>query len=123
MGLALWSICERPFLRFGAAGYPAARAGRFCADGIHAKIQDTGLIFDRKNRRNIPRQGTADGAEDYIVKPFSMLELLVRMEKILNRNGKLNRILRYRILQSNGEAHGCCGRRRRFPQRSNLIFW
>lgn len=41
-------------------------------------------------------RGLRDGAEDYIVKPFSMLELLVRMEKILNRNGKLNRILRYR---------------------------
>ena len=40
-------------------------------------------------------RGLRDGAEDYIVKPFSMLELLVRMEKILDRNGKLNRILRF----------------------------
>lgn len=28
------------------------------------------------------------GAEDYMVKPFEMLELLVRMEKILERTGK-----------------------------------
>lgn len=41
-------------------------------------------------------RGLRDGAEDYIVKPFSMLELLIRMEKILERNGKLNRVLRYR---------------------------
>ncbi|HRX58195.1 MAG TPA: response regulator transcription factor [Eubacteriales bacterium] len=41
-------------------------------------------------------RGLRSGAEDYIVKPFSMLELLVRMEKILDRNGKLNKVLRYR---------------------------
>ena len=41
-------------------------------------------------------KGLRGGAEDYIVKPFEMLELLVRMEKILDRTGKLNRVLRYR---------------------------
>lgn len=41
-------------------------------------------------------KGLKGGAEDYIVKPFEMLELLVRMEKILERTGKLNAILRYR---------------------------
>ncbi len=40
-------------------------------------------------------KGLRLGAEDYIVKPFEMLELLVRMEKILARTGKLDRILRY----------------------------
>lgn len=35
------------------------------------------------------------GAEDYIVKPFEMLELLVRIEKVLERTGKLNQVLRY----------------------------
>ncbi len=40
-------------------------------------------------------KGLRGGAEDYIVKPFEMLELLVRIEKILDRNGKLNTILRY----------------------------
>ncbi len=43
-------------------------------------------------------KGLRLGAEDYIVKPFEMLELLVRIEKILERNGKLNNILRYRDL-------------------------
>ena len=32
--------------------------------------------------------GLQGGAEDYIVKPFEMLELLVRMEKVLERNGR-----------------------------------
>lgn len=32
-------------------------------------------------------RGLKEGAEDYIVKPFEMLELLVRIEKVLERNG------------------------------------
>lgn len=40
-------------------------------------------------------KGLRDGAEDYIVKPFEMLELLVRIEKILHRTGKLNNVLRF----------------------------
>ena len=32
--------------------------------------------------------GLQDGAEDYIVKPFEMLELLVRMEKVMSRTAK-----------------------------------
>lgn len=32
--------------------------------------------------------GLQNGAEDYIVKPFEMLELLVRMEKVINRTKK-----------------------------------
>lgn len=34
-------------------------------------------------------RGLKLGAEDYIVKPFEILELLVRMEKVLERTGKL----------------------------------
>lgn len=44
-------------------------------------------------------KGLRDGAEDYIVKPFEVLELLVRIEKILARTGKLNRTLRYRNIE------------------------
>ena len=43
-------------------------------------------------------KGLRLGAEDYIVKPFEMLELLVRIEKILARTGKLNTILRYKTI-------------------------
>lgn len=43
-------------------------------------------------------KGLRLGAEDYIVKPFEMLELLVRIEKILARNGKLNSVIRYKDL-------------------------
>jgi DNA-binding response OmpR family regulator len=39
-------------------------------------------------------KGLRDGAEDYIIKPFEVLTLLVRIEKVLERTGKLNQILR-----------------------------
>lgn len=46
-------------------------------DDIHSKIQ-----------------GLQGGAEDYIVKPFEMLELMVRMEKVLERTKKLSDSIR-----------------------------
>lgn len=38
-------------------------------------------------------QGLQGGAEDYIVKPFEMLELMVRMEKVLERRKKLGDVI------------------------------
>ncbi|MEG1548505.1 MAG: response regulator transcription factor [Clostridia bacterium] len=38
-------------------------------------------------------QGLRDGAQDYIVKPFEVLELLVRIEKVLERTGKFQQTL------------------------------
>lgn len=43
-------------------------------------------------------QGLRGGAEDYIAKPFDMLALLTRMEKVLQRSGKLNQIYHFRDL-------------------------
>lgn len=43
-------------------------------------------------------QGLRGGAEDYIAKPFDMLALLVRMEKTLQRNGRLNQVYHFRDL-------------------------
>lgn len=39
-------------------------------------------------------RGLRDGAEDYVVKPFDMVTLLVRMEKVLERTGRLNLVYR-----------------------------
>ena len=50
-------------------------------------------------------QGLRGGAEDYIVKPFEVLELLVRIEKVLDRMGKLNQILRLKDITINLEDH------------------
>jgi two-component system, OmpR family, alkaline phosphatase synthesis response regulator PhoP len=48
-------------------------------------------------------KGLRDGAEDYIVKPFEVLELLVRIEKVLDRAGKLNNVLHFKAIVINLE--------------------
>lgn len=57
-------------------------------------------------------KGLKDGAEDYLVKPFEMLELLVRVEKVLERRRKEEEVLRVldveiypkkRVVKKNGE--------------------
>ena len=57
-------------------------------------------------------KGLTGGAEDYMVKPFEMLELLVRIDMVLKRTGKSNEIfalddvtldMKKRIVQKNGE--------------------
>lgn len=58
-------------------------------------------------------KGLTGGAEDYMVKPFEMLELLVRVDMVLKRTGKSNEIfalddvtldMEKRIVQKNGEV-------------------
>lgn len=49
-------------------------------------------------------KGLRDGAEDYIVKPFDMLTLMVRIEKVLRRTGKLNTVYRVRDIEVNSES-------------------
>lgn len=43
-------------------------------------------------------KGLRDGAEDYIAKPFDMLSLMVRMEKVLQRCGRLSQVYRFENL-------------------------
>ena len=50
-------------------------------------------------------QGLKGGAEDYIVKPFEMLELLVRIEKVLERTNKLNNVIKVLNMEINFEEH------------------
>lgn len=49
-------------------------------------------------------KGLRDGAEDYIVKPFDMLALMVRIEKVLKRTGRLNTVYRVRDVEVNSET-------------------
>lgn len=48
-------------------------------------------------------QGLREGAEDYVTKPFRMATLLVRIEKVLERSGKLHKVYRFRNLELDGE--------------------
>lgn len=50
-------------------------------------------------------QGLKGGAEDYIVKPFEILELLIRIEKVLERSNKVSSVLRVLNMEINFEEH------------------
>ena len=75
-------------------------------------------LFSYTERYNIPviymtaktdcrlrdQRAFVDGAEDYIVKPFDMLALMVRIEKVLKRTGRLNTVYRVRDVELNSET-------------------
>ena len=50
-------------------------------------------------------QGLRLGAEDYLVKPFDILELLVRMEKVLARAEKQPQLVTYRDITVDEGSH------------------
>ena len=50
-------------------------------------------------------KGLRLGAEDYMVKPFEMLELLVRIEKVLERTGRAKKVLTVRNILVDMQSH------------------
>ena len=75
-------------------------------------------LMDDFNEKNLPViyltakddvaskvKGLKLGAEDYMVKPFEMLELLVRIEKGLERTGRAKKILEIRDVKVDLEKH------------------
>lgn len=50
-------------------------------------------------------QGLKNGAEDYIVKPFEVLELLVRIEKVLERSDKYSDVIHILNMEINFKEH------------------
>lgn len=66
---------------------------------------DTPAIFiTAKSSVNDRVRGLRLGAEDYIVKPFEILEVLARVEGILKRHGKLQQVIRIEDLEINTQA-------------------
>ena len=65
------------------------------------RLQEYGIPVICLTAMTDPRhevQGLRGGAEDYIAKPFDMLALMVRMEKVLRRTGKLQETYHFRDL-------------------------
>jgi DNA-binding response OmpR family regulator len=68
------------------------------ADGYelleYCKSLEVPVIFlTAKGQLNDRVKGLRLGAEDYIVKPFELMELLARVETVLRRCGKIGRVL------------------------------
>lgn len=66
------------------------------------------IFLTAKNDINSKITGLKGGAEDYIVKPFEPLELLVRIEKILDRQGKLSTQLNFKDITVNTKDRIVC---------------
>ena len=64
---------------------------------LEKAIQDAGRID------MLIHLGDVEGAEDYIVKPFEIVTLLVRIERVLARTGRLNQVYRFRDLTLDAE--------------------
>jgi len=75
-------------------------------------------LFDYMEKYNIPviyitaksdtvseLKGLRSGAEDYIIKPFDVMTLLVRIEKVLERTGKLAQIIRIKDITIDTKNH------------------
>ncbi len=62
-------------------------------------------------------RGLRDGAEDYIVKPFEVVTLLVRIEKVLERTGRLNHEYRFQdiVIDTNNHTLTKCGKAFELP--------
>lgn len=70
-------------------------------------IRDIGtpvIFLTAKNAVQDRVRGLKMGAEDYIVKPFEILELLARVEGVLRRHGKLDAVLHIGGLDINTQA-------------------
>lgn len=67
-------------------------------------IRSTGvpvIFLTAKNAVSDRVKGLRMGAEDYMIKPFDVLELLARVEGVLRRHGKLQTTLRVEDLEIN----------------------
>jgi len=70
-----------------------------CARGIPV------IYLTAKNDLESKVQGLREGAEDYIVKPFEILELLVRIEKVLARYGSEERVIQVGNVEIHTDEH------------------
>jgi two-component system alkaline phosphatase synthesis response regulator PhoP len=72
----------------------------------HLREKDIPVIFVSAKADVVSRvQGLRLGAEDYLVKPFDILELLVRMEKVLDRRLPGGDILQHGDVILNASSH------------------
>lgn len=70
------------------------------------KPYDIPVIFlTAKDDISSKLSGLKGGAEDYMVKPFEILELLVRIEKVLERTDKIGATVKIHDMEINFEEH------------------
>ena len=73
--------------------------------GVMKKYGIPVIYITAKADVNSKIKGLRSGAEDYIVKPFEVLELLVRVEKVLERTGKQKENIQVKDLEIHLSEH------------------
>ena len=73
--------------------------------GVMKKYGIPVIYITAKADVNSKIKGLRSGAEYYIVKPFEVLELLVRVEKVLERTGKQKEIIQVKDLEIHLSEH------------------
>lgn len=73
--------------------------------GVMKKYGIPVIYITAKADVNSKIKGLRSGAEDYIVKSFEVLELLVRVEKVLERTGKQKEIIQVKDLEIHLSEH------------------
>lgn len=73
--------------------------------GVMKKYGIPVVYITAKADVNSKIKGLRSGAEDYIVKPFEVLELLVRVEKVLERTRKQKEIIQVKDLEIHLSEH------------------
>lgn len=82
----------------------------------YIRSTDTPVIFlTAKNAVADRVKGLRMGAEDYIVKPFDILELLARVEGVLRRHGKTQTLMQIGDLEINTLSMQVCRRGVQIP--------
>jgi len=68
---------------------PGADGLAICREVRKAKPRQAIIMLTAKGRENDILEGFKAGADDYVSKPFSLRELLMRVEAVLRRAGKI----------------------------------
>jgi len=96
---------ENPDLLIVDRNLPFIEGSKFVKE-LKEKGYDIPVIFlTAKSSEDDIIKGFETGADDYIVKPFSMKELIARINAVLKRNKKNKNIISYKNAKLNTDSH------------------
>ena len=99
-----------------------------CRELRNSKREQAILMLTAKGAEDDVIRGFRAGADDYVTKPFSIRELMVRIEALLRRRGKVCENSPLELLDmsfDNAKLQACCGDRKlKFTRREmDLVFY
>lgn len=97
---------ENPSLMIVDRNLPGTEGGEFVLHLRQAGYKIPIIFLTARDKESDLEEGFRSGADDYITKPFSTKELLLRIEALLRRSGiTSNNIIRYKDLVLDIQKH------------------